>query len=63
VGPLLALAGTLLTGRMMALRGGGLADVAGLSAANGTEEPESVVSLCTDYQGLVSGVRVGLGNL
>jgi 3-oxoacyl-[acyl-carrier-protein] synthase II len=63
VGPLLALAGTLLTGRMMALRGGGLADIAGLSAANGNEKPESVVALCTDYQGLVSGVRIAMGNL
>lgn len=63
VGPLLALAGTLLSGRMMALRGAGLANVSGLSPATGTEKPEAVVALCTDYQGLVSGMRVGLGNL
>jgi len=42
--------GHSLSGRMIGLRGGGLADVAGLSAARGTETPESVVALCTDYK-------------
>jgi 3-oxoacyl-[acyl-carrier-protein] synthase II len=60
-GPLLALSGMLLSGRMAALRGGGLADVTRLSAATGSETPESVVALCTDYAGAVSAVRVGIG--
>jgi len=61
VGPLLGLAATLLSGRLPRLRGGGLANVAQLTPATGDERPESVAALCTDYAGVVSGLRVAIG--
>jgi 3-oxoacyl-[acyl-carrier-protein] synthase II len=60
-GPLIGLAGTLLTGRAIRLVGGGLAEVSGVTAARGDEAVDSVVALCTDYAGGVSGIRVGVG--
>jgi 3-oxoacyl-(acyl-carrier-protein) synthase len=60
-GPLLAMAGALLAGTMMRLRGDGLSGVSELTAATGAEAVESVVSLCTDYSGSVSAVAVGVG--
>lgn len=60
-GPLIGLAGMLLTGRAIRLVGGGLAEVAGVTAARGDEVVESAVALCTDYAGGVSGIRVGVG--
>jgi hypothetical protein len=62
-GPLIGIAGTLLTRRMIPLAGGGLADVKDVSAATGGDAVDSVVALCTDYTGAVSGIRVGLAGL
>ena len=56
-----AVLGMLLTGRAIRLVGGGLAEVAGVTAARGDEAVESAVALCTDYAGGVSGIRVGVG--
>jgi 3-oxoacyl-[acyl-carrier-protein] synthase II len=60
-GPLLGIAGTLLSGKMLRLRGDGLSGVDGVSPATGDERPESFVSLCTDYAGSVTGVRFAPG--
>jgi 3-oxoacyl-[acyl-carrier-protein] synthase II len=60
-GPLIGLAGTLLTGRAIRLIGEGLDGVSGVAAARGDEAVDSVVALCTDYAGGVSGIRVGVG--
>jgi 3-oxoacyl-[acyl-carrier-protein] synthase II len=57
--PLLGLAGALLSGKMMRLRGGG-ETLAGTRPATGAEPVDSVVSLCTDYSGLVSGVKIAV---
>jgi 3-oxoacyl-[acyl-carrier-protein] synthase II len=60
-GPLLALAGTMLSGKMIPLRGG-LEENNRLFAASGEEPAISVVSLCTDYARTVSGVGIAVGN-
>lgn len=57
-GPLAAIAAVLLTGRIPALFGAG---VSGLRTAGAMEETRSFGVLCTDYTGLVSGCRVGVG--
>jgi hypothetical protein len=59
-GPLLALAGPLLSERMMPLCGRGLAGVGGISAATGMEAPDEVGALCTDYTGAASAIRLAL---
>jgi 3-oxoacyl-[acyl-carrier-protein] synthase II len=61
-GPLIGLAGVLLTGRMVRLVGDGLAGHSGVVAARGDETPGSVVALCTDYAGAVSGIRLATGD-
>jgi hypothetical protein len=45
---------------MMRLRGG--EELKGAKAATGAEAVDSVVALCTDYSGLVSGVKIGVGS-
>jgi 3-oxoacyl-[acyl-carrier-protein] synthase II len=60
-GPLIGLAGTLLTGRAIGLVGDGLAGVSDVTAARGDEAVDSVVAICTDYAGGVSGIRVAVG--
>ena len=60
-GPLLALAATLLSGKMIPLRGK-LEPHHGLSAASGEEPAISVVSVCTDYAKTVSALGVAVGN-
>jgi hypothetical protein len=62
-GPLIGIAGTLLTRRMIPLAGGGLADATHVTPATGGEAVDSVVALCTDYAGAVSGIRVGLADV
>jgi 3-oxoacyl-[acyl-carrier-protein] synthase II len=71
VGPLAAVAAVLLTGKLPALFGPGPngpkgepggARASGLARATASQAPpESFGVLCTDYAGLVSGCRVGLG--
>ncbi len=60
-GPLLALAATLLSGKMIPLRGK-IDPHIGLSAASGEEPAISVVSVCTDYAKTVSALGVAVGN-
>jgi hypothetical protein len=71
VGPLAAVAAVLLTGKLPALFGPGPGGpeggrggerAAGLARATASQTPpESFGVLCSDYAGLVSGCRVGLG--
>jgi 3-oxoacyl-[acyl-carrier-protein] synthase II len=60
VTPLLAIAATLLSGRLPALRGAALDPASGLIPATGIETPDSVVTLCSDYTGQTSALRIGL---
>jgi 3-oxoacyl-[acyl-carrier-protein] synthase II len=62
VGPLIALGATLLSGKMIPLRGDGLSAQSDVIPATGGEQPSSVVALCTDYAGPVSALRIGLNN-
>jgi 3-oxoacyl-[acyl-carrier-protein] synthase II len=59
--PLLAISAAILTGKMPRLHGDGLAAVGGVVAATGNETIDSFAALSTDYCGVVSGVRVGVG--
>jgi len=67
VGPLAAVAAVLLTGKLPTLFGPGPGERerrggAGLARATAAQAtPASFAVLCTDYVGLVSGCRVGLG--
>ena len=63
LGPGIGIAGTLLTRRMIPLAGGGLADAKDVSPATGDETVDSVLALCTDFTGAVSGIRVGLAGV
>ena len=60
-GPLIGLAGVMLTGRMARLVGRALAGQGKASPAAGTESPDTVIALCTDYAGAVSGIRLAAG--
>jgi 3-oxoacyl-(acyl-carrier-protein) synthase len=58
--PLLGISAALLTGRMPKLRSDGPLQDKGVRAAGGHERPASIIALCTDYTGVVTGMRMGL---
>jgi 3-oxoacyl-[acyl-carrier-protein] synthase II len=57
-GPLIGIAGALLSGRMIRLVGSGLNNVDGVRAATGSEAFEALTALCTDYSRNISAVQV-----
>jgi 3-oxoacyl-[acyl-carrier-protein] synthase II len=59
-GPLLGLSAALISQKLPRLRGQDASEFKTLISATGDEKAKLVTSLCTDYSGLVAGVRINL---
>lgn len=60
VSPLVGLAAALLSGRMPRLLGGAWENGRGIMGASGEERVDSLAAICTDFTGVVSGVRISM---